>query len=208
MLQAHNSKGKIGFEVVDPESGDADLWAIKKVGQSIRERMGKINAAEQWIAIGRDLAQLRDKLVKSTGGDRTHGPRPGDNERIGWLKAFELGFIPVQPAQAGKLIAIYRFFPGDATGGHGKDLPTSIKSLYFLVTKFKDRNYVNKLIDEKKITAASSENDLRKLAHDLGLIAKKVKVGIDADSPKGSRVNHVLKMMQKLRLNINDLRRS
>jgi hypothetical protein len=200
MLHTQNSKAKVAFEVVDPESGDADLWAIKKAAQAIRERMGKINAAEHWIIIGAELAALKEALVKSRGGNR-----PGDNERIGWAKAYELGILPFDRRYADRLIETSQALKW-ACGPTSKNLPVGTKALYIIASRFKDEKMIKRLIEEGRITAASTEIDLRNLGHDLGLIPKTIKAGVDAHSSKGRRVDHVLKLMQKLQLNISDLR--
>jgi hypothetical protein len=197
---------KLEFEIVDPESGDADLFAIKKTAQNIRERMGKINSAAHWIAIGADLSHLHKALANPKAGYR-HGIRritKDDNQRIGWGRAFELGHIPLSKAFATRIMCVYNF--SEATGLSSDYLPCYINALYFLVTKFKDPKLIRKLVDDGRITPASNEGDLRTLAHELGLLAKKVKAPLDKDSPKGSRVNAVLKLMQKLGLRVNDLK--
>jgi hypothetical protein len=197
MLSTQNSKSRMQFEVVDPESGDADLFQIKKTAQNIRERMGKINAAEHWVAIGGELAALRKTLAKPVG-------RRGHNERIGWRKACELGILPFTKEYANALISIYEFLREPTVPL--TNYPSSYKPLKVLETKFKDRKLVQKLVDDGKITAASTERGLLNLAHELGLVAKKVTVPVNRDSPKGRRVIAALKYVQRLGLTISDLK--
>jgi hypothetical protein len=200
MLHAQNSKGKVQFEVVDPESGDADLYAIKKTAASINDRMGKINAAEHWIAIGGDLAALKGALARPQGGQRR-----GDNERIGWVKAFELGILPISNhAFAYKIIEVHKFYSVNSIPT--SNLPVAIVSLYVIASKIKDPKLVTRLIGEGRITAASTERDIRGLAHEMGLLAKNVRVPVNRNSPKSRRVETVLKLVQRLGLTISDLK--
>jgi hypothetical protein len=200
MLSTQNSKSRMQFEVVDPESGDADLFQIKKTAQNIRERMGKINAAEHWIAVGGELARLKATLARPEGGQRR-----GDNERIGWRKAFELRILPVADyGFADKLIIVHEFFTRKSFPP--SNLPCSCDSLHFLAIKFRDPELIKKLIETGRITSATSAREIRNLAHELGLIAKKVRPGVTRDSPKSRRVETVLKLVQRLGLTINDLK--
>jgi hypothetical protein len=196
--------GKIEFEVVDPESGDADLFQIKKTAQNIRERMGKINAAEQWFVIGEELHRLHAKLAWERGGRRRGKPRPGDNERIGWKKAFELGLMPFSCSYAEYLISIYKF--SKSTPVNHENLPSSIDALKAMVSCFKDGKLVKKLVDEGRITPASTRKNIVDLAHDLGLLAKRVRAPVNRDSPKSYRVAAALKILQRLNLTISDLK--
>jgi hypothetical protein len=191
--------GKLEFEVVDPDSGDADLFQIKKTAQNIRERMGKINAAEHWIAIGGELQHLHDQLARPTGR-----PGRGHNERVGWKKAFELGLMPITKSYAGYLMKIWSFV--NVHGLNTLNLPSNIKPLYVLVTILKDAESIKRLVSEGKITPASTEMSIKDLAHEIGLLTKRIKPGVDRHSPKSRRVTAALKYVQRLGLTINDLK--
>jgi hypothetical protein len=205
-MLATNRTSKIQFEIEDPESGDADLFEIRKTAQTIREQMAKINAAERWVTIGGELAKLKTTLARSAGGHRAGGhKRPGDNERIGWRKAFELRILPLADCGfADKMIIVHEFFTRN--NFPHSNLPVSCDALHILAIKFRDPELIKKLIADGRITAATRAREIRNLAHELGLLAKRVSAPVNRDSPKSRRIETVLKLVQRLNLTINDLK--
>jgi hypothetical protein len=75
-----------------------------------------------------------------------------------------------------------------------------------MVSCFKDGKLVKKLVDEGRITPASTRKNIVDLAHDLGLLAKRVRAPVNRDSPKSYRVAAALKILQRLNLTISDLK--
>jgi hypothetical protein len=195
------------------EGEPADLLMIKETAQNIRQRMGRINAAEHWIAIGGELAALNDKLARLAGGHRRRDQgisRAGDNERIGWLKAFELGLMPLSQAHANKLMAVYKF--SLRAPEYVAFLPVYFEAIYYL-SRVKDHNVVLKLIDDGRITPTSTIRDLKNFAHELGLDTKstrgrKPKPKPETPEPELDRSMLSLSAQQKLdAMNNRDRRR-
>jgi replicative DNA helicase len=115
-----------------------------------------------------------------------------------------LGIIPFSKAKANTLRSIYKSAI-DLNLAYG-NLPATVDALRVLFIHFRDAKFIEKLVSDGRITSATTAPDVRHLAHELGLLAKKVKVPVTRESPKSRRVETVLKLVQRLGLTINDLK--
>jgi hypothetical protein len=144
----------------------SDLAAISKCAKFVKERIAGMKAAVAWIDCGRKLSELKKGLIRPS-GPMGH-IRRGDNERVGWKRALQLGEFPFGRAHAQNLIKMSEFFQGQQLSTL-KKLPASIGSLLILSRKF-SLEQVEKCIADGSISPGTIEKDVRELALRLKLM--------------------------------------
>jgi hypothetical protein len=176
---------------------EAERMAIGQCAKYIRRRIEGLQAGEAWISCGEHLARLKQNLVKET-------PR-GDNEHIGWNKAFELGEFPFGRIYADRLIKVYEFFKD--TTVPLKNLPATVYALLAIASVKFSKEQLEQAMADGMISPGTTEKEIIALARKFKLVKTKAKKKIDALSlaPKRERIAAVWELMARLKLTIKDL---
>jgi hypothetical protein len=189
--------GEVATLRVDFDSVTAERVAITQCATFVRRRIAEMQAAEAWLACGKELASLKSKLVRKTSR--------GENERIGWHKAFTLDppEFPFKRRHADCLIQIYKFLIGSTLPI--KKLPASSRALYALVANRFTTEQIAQCIADGLISPGSTEDEIKAVAKKLKLIKPAKRQPNLKTAPKERRRAAVLKLMQQLEITLEDL---
>lgn len=182
-----------------------DAFNIKETGRFCTERMRDAtdDMVSAYLTVGKALSELHGKLKKTT-------PR-GDNEHVGWQKAFKQMREDGRPVfPFGRLIAeryikVSEFFAVTVvTAKLHKQLPSSLRALTAIVDLKLSRAQIEKAIEDKTITTFAQASDIKRLAKHLGLIHPKEKAAVKA-APKRERIARAFELLAKLGVTVDDL---
>jgi hypothetical protein len=160
---------------------DLDRALIKETAASVRNLWKEINAAEKFIAIGREFKSLREQLAKSSRHDKS---------RIGWCSAFNdpEGKFGCDRRTAERCIAIYEAFAHVGAIAPTWKLPQHLRTLASLAALKLPARALEKLLAEEKISPNSTAADVCSLGEALGLLKPKKPAAKKAAEPVSATI--------------------
>jgi hypothetical protein len=177
------------------DSIEADRMLIEQTASYIKDLRQQINAAEMYIAHGREFKNLHGHLSKNSRHDKS---------RIGWYRAFsaEENKFGLSRQHAESYITIYTAFFHVANAVATWRLPQSLKALHALAKLKLTADQIQARIDNGSLTPDSTETDIRNF-----IARKKPPQPITKNTPKNQRIQAALKYLNKLGLTIADLKK-
>jgi hypothetical protein len=182
-----------------------DAFNIKETGRFCTERMRDAtdDLVAAYLTVGKALDELHSKLTKTT-------PR-GDNEHIGWKKAFKQlredgrPVFPFGQKQAQRYIKASKFLRDTPVSPKIlKCLPSSLRALIAIIDFKFSRAQIEKAVEQKTITTFTETSHIRKLAKQLGLLQPEDKT-VTKTKPKRDRIARAFELLAKLGVTLDDL---
>src|SRR5262245_48484869 len=183
----------------DLNSIEADRMLIKQAAGYINNLWQQNNAAETYIAAGREFSNLKDHLFKNS--------RKHDTTRIGWQKAFDPkeNLFACDRRQAERYIVIYEAFFHTGNVLPVWKLPQSFRALFALAKLKLSSERLRQLSDGGAIKHDSTESEVKKIVQQKHS-PKKKQLLPKATAPKQQRIAAALRILKRLDLTIADLK--
>ena len=190
----------------DLNSIEADRMLITQAASYVNNLWQQMNAAETYIAAGKEFKNLQEHLNKNKKEDKT---------RIGWHRAFSKkeNRFGISRQHAETYIDVFEAFFKTANMLAVSSLPQSLRPLHALAKLQLDATQLRGCINEKILGPHSTENDIKKVAEKFGL-AKKKRGGSKRQpiptipaktAPKRERIEAAFELLTRLGLSLDDL---
>lgn len=187
----------------DLESIEADRMLIEQTASYVKNLWQQVNAAEMYVAAGREFKNLREHLKKNSKHDKS---------RIGWYRAFEKqeNKFGLERRQAETYISVYEAFFHVGNMLPTWKLPQSLRALQLLARLKLSAEELEMLLAAEKIGPQTTEAEIRALKK--GSRKKKIKKQpletLPAENaPKRIRIEAAFALLARLGLTVDDLKK-